>query len=83
MLIKRLFNAAPGFMQACVVGSSPNVSAATQRDALFKNWRKQLLRIPFAAGMEKVLGAPTVVLPAIGPYNARQGAPAQTDKRPE
>jgi hypothetical protein len=43
----------------------------------------QLLGLPLAAGMEKILRAPTAVLAAVGPDDAGEAATAKADQGPE
>src|SRR5205823_14094989 len=48
-----------------------------------QNRLKQLLRLPLAAGVEKILRAPTAVLATVGPDDAGQATPSQADQRTE
>ena len=82
-LVKGLLNHSSRFMQTRVVDGNPDVASPTQRERLFENRRKQLLRLPLTSRVKKVFGAPAAVLPAIGPDDPGHGAPAQADQRAE
>jgi hypothetical protein len=82
-MISRLGNTTAGFAQLGVIHRHTHQRAGTPGQSLFQDGSKQLLGIPDAAGMQKILGAPVAVLAAIGPDDARQGTAPQTDQQPQ
>ena len=54
-----------------------------QGQGAFQDRRKQPLRLPLTAGMEKILRAPTAVLAAVGPDDAGEAATTQADQGAE
>jgi hypothetical protein len=82
-LIERLWNRAAGFAQPRIVNGDTDQPLRAMLQGLLENGTEQILRFPPAAGMEKVLCAPTAVLAAVGPDDAGQAATAQADQRTE
>src|SRR5438128_1984485 len=82
-VIGRLHDTAPGFRQPGIINRHAHQAPATQRQRAVPDRLKQRRGRPVTPGVEKVLRAPTATLSAIGPDNARQTAPAQTDQRAE
>src|SRR5207249_8968411 len=74
---------APRFRQPRIIDGHAHEAPATQGQRALPDRLKQRRRLPLTAGVEEVLRAPTPSLPAIGPDDARQTAPAQTDQRAE
>src|SRR5712671_5215455 len=75
------------FLERCIknwveIHRIPRVLGAIRQSAL-QDRLKQLLRLPLAARVKKILRAPTAVLAAVGPDDTSQAAPAQADQGTE
>src|SRR6266480_8059286 len=82
-LIERLRNRASGLAQAGIVEGHADQTLGAIRQSALQDRLKQLLRLPLAARVKKILRAPTAVLAAVGPDDTSQAAPAEADQRTE
>jgi len=76
-----LGNGAARLAQAGVVDGDAHQAAGTIGQGAPPHARKQGLRFPATTRVEKVLAAPTALLAALRPNDARQTASAHTDQR--
>src|ERR1035437_4330029 len=82
-LIERLLDTATGLGQARVIYRDAHQLSGTVSQGPFEDGSKQLLRLPLTTRMQKILRAPTAILAAVGPDDARQATPAQTHQGTE
>lgn len=69
-LIKGLLDGAAGLVQSCVIDRDPDQPAGTVCEGVAQHRCKQGLWLPLATRVEKVFGAPTALLAAVGPDDA-------------
>src|SRR5262249_43496516 len=70
-----------GLPQAGIIESHADQPLRAVGQSPFQDRSKQLLRFPLAARVKEILRAPTAVLAAVSPNNARQAATAEADQR--
>src|ERR1035438_6674656 len=80
-LIESLGDGLASFAQLGVIDGHAHQAARTVLQSAAEYRREELLGTPLAAGMQKILRAPTAILAAVGPDDSRQAAPAQTHQR--
>src|SRR5580692_7596469 len=82
-LIERLGNRAARLAQPGIVDGHADQTLRAIRQSALQDRLEQLLRLPLAARVEKILRAPTAVLAAVGPNDAGQAAAAEADQGTE
>ena len=82
-LIKGLPDRAPGLAQLGIVEGDADQPLRAILQSALQDGPEQLLGLPLAARVQKILRAPTALLAAIGPNDAGQATAPQADKRTE
>src|SRR5260370_29480790 len=82
-LIERLRDGASALAQPRIVEGHAVKALRTKRQSAFQDRLEQLLWLPTAARVQEILRAPTAVLAADDPDNARKAAASQTDEGPQ
>src|SRR5258708_627577 len=82
-LIERLRDGASALAQPRIVEGHADQALRTKRQSAFQDRLEQLLWLPTAARVQEILRAPTAVLAADDPDNARKAAASQTDEGPQ